>query len=162
MELIRLLRGKTVFLDTAPLIYFIEKNVRYLDVVKPIITLINSQQAKGMTSTITLLEVLVLPLREGNKKLADRYKTILLTSSDLETCEISNAISERAAAIRAKYRFKTPDSIQLATAIIRKADYFLTNDSALKQLKEIKIIVLEDYISAAPDSQTGEGVISIA
>lgn len=88
MELIRLLLGKTIFLDSAPLIYFIEKNARYLDVVKPIISLINSQQAKGMTSTITLLEVLVLPLREGNKKLADRYKTILLTSSDLETCEI--------------------------------------------------------------------------
>jgi predicted nucleic acid-binding protein len=97
-------------------------------------------------SSLFLLASLVLPLREGNKKLADRYKTILLTSSDLETCEISNAISERAAVIRAKYRFKTPDSIQLATAIIRKADYFLTNDAALKQLKEIKVIVLEDYI----------------
>jgi predicted nucleic acid-binding protein len=128
------------------LIYFIEKNLRYIDVVKPIIALIDSQQAKGMTSTITLLEVLVLPLREGNKKLADQYKTILLSSRDLETCEISNAISERAAVIRAKYGFKTPDSIQLATAIVRKADYFLTNDTALKQIKEIKVIVLEDHL----------------
>lgn len=146
MELSKLLRGKIIFLDTAPLIYFIEKNIRYIDVVKPIITLINSQQARGMTSTITLLEVLVLPLREGNKKLADKYKTILLSSSDLETCEITNAISERAAVIRAKYGFKTPDSLQLATAIVRKADYFLTNDAALKQMKEIKVIVLEDHL----------------
>ena len=146
MELVKRLKGKTIFLDTAPLIYFIEKNPRYFELVKPIITLIDTKQAKGMTSTITLLEVLVLPLREGNKKLADKYKTILLTSTDLETCEISNAISEQAAVIRAKYRFKTPDSIQLATAIIRKADYFLTNDAALKQLKEIKVIVLEDHI----------------
>lgn len=146
MELSKLLRGKIIFLDTAPLIYFIEKNIRYIDVVKPIIALIDSQQAKGMTSTITLLEVLVLPLREGNKKLADQYKTILLSSSDLETCEISNAISERAAVIRAKYGFKTPDSIQLATAILRKADYFLTNDTALKLVKEIKVIVLEDHL----------------
>lgn len=88
-------------------------------------------------------------MREGNKKLAEKYKTILLSSSDLETCEITNAISERAATIRAKYGFKTPDSIQLATAIVRKADYFLTNDTALKQTKEIKVIVLEDYL---PDS----------
>ena len=146
MELIKQLRGKIIFLDTAPLIYFIEKNIRYIDVVQPIIALIDSQQAKGLTSTITLLEVLVLPLREGNKKLADKYKTILLSSSDLETCEISNAISERAAVIREKYGFKTPDSIQLATAIVRKADYFLTNDAALKQVKEIKVIVLEDHL----------------
>lgn len=146
MELSKLLRGKIIFLDTAPLIYFIEKNVSYIDVVKPVIALIDSQQARGMTSTITLLEVLVLPLREGNKKLADQYKTILLSSSDLETCEITNAISERAAVIRAKYGFKTPDAIQLATAIVRKADYFLTNDAALKRVKEIKVIVLQDHL----------------
>jgi len=76
MELSRLFRGNIVFLDTAPLIYFIEKNARYLDAVRSVIALIDSHQAKGMTSTITLLEVLVLPLREGNKKLADKYKTI--------------------------------------------------------------------------------------
>jgi predicted nucleic acid-binding protein len=116
------------------------------DVVKPVIELIVSQQAKGMTSTITLLEVLVLPLRAGNKKLAEKYKTILLSSNDLETCEISNAISERAAMIPAKYGFKTPDSLQLSTAIVRKADFFLTNDIALKQMNEIKVIVLEEYL----------------
>jgi predicted nucleic acid-binding protein len=146
MELGKLLRGKVLFLDTAFLIYFIEKNAGYLDVVKPVIELIVSQQAKGMTSTITLLEVLVLPLREGNKKLAEKYKTILLSSNDLETCEISNAISERAAIIRAKYGFKTPDSLQLATAIMKNADYFLTNDIALKRVKEIKVIVLEECL----------------
>jgi len=89
---------------------------------------------------------LVVPLREGNKKLADTYRSILLSSNNLATCEITNEISERAAALRAKYGFKTPDSIQLATAIIRRADYFLTNDLALKQVKEIKVVVLEDYV----------------
>jgi predicted nucleic acid-binding protein len=146
MELGRLLKGKTVFIDTAPLIFFIEKNPKYSAIVKPVVALIDSGQAKGLTSTITLLEVLVLPLREGNKKLADAYRSILLSSKNLETCEISNAISEKAATLRAKYGFKTPDSIQLATAIIRRVDYFLTNDLALKQINEIKVVVLEDFI----------------
>ena len=146
MELGRILKGKTVFIDTAPLIFFIEKNPKYSAIVKPVVALIDSGQAKGLTSTITLLEVLVLPLREGNKKLADAYRSILLSSKNLETCEISNAISEKAAALRAKYGFKTPDSIQLATAIIRRMDYFLTNDLALKQVNEIKVVVLEDFI----------------
>ena len=146
MELGRILKGKTVFIDTAPLIFFIEKNPKYSAIVKPVVALIDSGQAKGLTSTITLLEVLVLPLREGNKKLADAYRSILLSSKNLETCEISNAISEKAATLRAKYGFKTPDSIQLATAIIRRVDYFLTNDLALKQINEIKVVVLEDFI----------------
>jgi len=147
MELNRLLRGKTVFLDTAPLIYFIEKNTKYHDLVKPVISLIDSNHARGITSTITLLEVLVQPLREGNRKLADKYKAILLSANGLETCMISHTISERAAIIRAHYRFRTPDAIQLATAIVSKSDYFLTNDAALKQIKEIKVILLEDYLT---------------
>ena len=87
------------------------------------------------------------PFREGDRKLADKYKAILLSANGLETCVISHAISERAALIRAHYRFRTPDAIQLATAIVHKADYFLTNDAALKQLKEMKIILLEDFLT---------------
>jgi len=36
MALSRLVKGKTVFLDTAPFIYFIEKNSRYHDLMKPV------------------------------------------------------------------------------------------------------------------------------
>ena len=97
MGLTPLLAGKKIFIDTAPIIYFIEKNSRYHDVVKPVIALIDARQAQGVTSTITLLEVLVHPLRDGNKKLADKYKAILLSATGLLTLEISHEISERAA-----------------------------------------------------------------
>ena len=90
--------------------------------------------------------MLVHPLRDGNKKLADKYKTILLSSIGLLTLEISHEISERAALLRAKHGFRTPDAIQLATAIISKSDYFLTNDPALKKVEGIKVVVLDDYL----------------
>lgn len=146
MALSRLVKGKTVFLDTAPLIYFIEKNSRYHELMKPVISLIDAQDAQGVTSTITLLEVLVHPLRDGNKKLAGRYKEILLSSNGLLTYEVSHEISERAALLRAKYGLRTPDAIQLATALVAKADCFLTNDPALKKVKDVKVIVLDDYL----------------
>ena len=146
MALSRLVKGKTVFLDTAPFIYFIEKNSRYHDLMKPVISLIDAQESQGVTSTITLLEVLVHPLRDGNKKLADQYKAILLSSNGLLTYEVSHEISERAALLRAKHGLRTPDAIQLATALISKADFFLTNDPALKKVKELKVVVLDDYL----------------
>ena len=146
MALTRLVKGKTVFLDTAPFIYFIEKNSRYHDLIKLVISLIDTQEAQGITSTITLLEVLVHPLRDGNKKLADRYKEILLSSNGLRTYEISHEISERAVLLRAKHGLRTPDAIQLATALISKADCFLTNDPAFKKVKELKVVVLDDYL----------------
>jgi predicted nucleic acid-binding protein len=145
VELTRLLKGKSVFLDTAPIIYFIEKNSRYLDIVRPVMTMIDSGETTGYSSTISLLEVLVQPLRNGNRKLAQQYRSILLSSKGLTTCEISHAISEKAAQLRATHTLRTPDALQLASAIILSSNFFLTNDSALKSVKEIKVIVLDDY-----------------
>lgn len=147
MGLTHLFNGKTVFFDTAPIIYFIEKNNRYHGAVKPIISMLDTRQAWGVTSTITLLEVLVHPFRGGDSELAEKYKNILLTSKGLVTCEISHEISERAAFLRAQYGLKTPDAIQLSTAIINKADYFLTNDPALKKVKLVNVVVLDDHLS---------------
>lgn len=141
-----MVKGKSLFLDTAPLIYFIEKNHRYHGIIKPVISQIDALETEGLTSTITLLEVMVHPLRNGNTKLANKYKAILLSSSGMVTHEISHAISEQAALLRAKHGFKSPDAIQLATAILHKADYFLTNDPALKKVKGVKVLVLDDYL----------------
>lgn len=146
MELTRLLKGKTVFIDTAPFIYFIEKNSRYHQIVKPVISLIDSSQAMGVTSTITLLEVLVQPIREGKRKIAEQYKAILLDSAGLTTLEITHQISERAAHLRAKHSLRTPDALQLAAALVANADYFLTNDITLKKAKEIKVLILDDLL----------------
>ncbi len=42
--------------------------------------------------------------------------------------------------------FKTPDAIQLATASIGNADFFLTNDAALGNAPNIQVIVLKDLV----------------
>ncbi|MCL4481333.1 MAG: PIN domain-containing protein [Bacteroidetes bacterium] len=55
-------------------------------------------------------------------------------------------IAKRAADYRAKYGLKTPDSIQVATAVYASADYFLTNDIRLKAVKELEILVLDELI----------------
>lgn len=147
MELNQLVLGKSVFLDTAPLIYFIEKNHRYHHIVKPVIAQIDALETKGFASTITLLEVLVHPLRDGNKILAKKYKDILLLSKGLMTYEISHSISERSALLCANHELKTPDAIQLATAMHCKADFFLTNDSNLEKVRCLDILVLDKFLN---------------
>ena len=42
---------------------------------------------------------------------------------------------------------RTVDSIQIAAALSVGADVFLTNDERLKRIKEIKVLVLKDYLS---------------
>ena len=51
-----------------------------------------------------------------------------------------------AAKLRVKYTIRTPDAIQMAVGILYGADTFLTNDSGLKKVKDIKVVTLEDFL----------------
>ena len=41
---------------------------------------------------------------------------------------------------------KTPDAIQIATAVVGGAEALITNDVNLKKVKEIEILVLNDFL----------------
>ena len=115
----------------ASLIYFIEGHSAY----QPILSRLFDFNDKGgfpfVTSSVTLLEVLVKPLREGQTAIAKQYKDILTTAPSIDLFDVTLAIAEQAAQLRAKYSLRTPDAIQLATSIELGADYFLTNDNRL-------------------------------
>ncbi|OGP39072.1 MAG: hypothetical protein A2090_06485 [Deltaproteobacteria bacterium GWD2_42_10] len=111
----------------------------------PLFVEINKGNVEAITSTITLLEVLVLPLKNNNKILADKYREILLYSEGFTTFEVLHEVSELAAKLRAKYNIKTPDAIQIATAILYGASLFLTNDPNLKKVADITVFILDDF-----------------
>jgi hypothetical protein len=63
MEWIAQLQGQVVGLDTAPLIYFIEQNPAYLEMMRFFFRAFDRGEFRIVTSTVTLVEVLVYPLR---------------------------------------------------------------------------------------------------
>lgn len=83
MEWLSRLQGQVVGLDTAPLIYFVEENPTYLPVVEPFFSAFDQGNFQIITSTVTLLEVLVQPLRLRNTSLANQYRDILLSQDRL-------------------------------------------------------------------------------
>lgn len=142
MEWINGLMGKTVGLDTAPLIYFIEENPTYLDTTKLFFESMDRGDFTVITSTVTLLEVLVHPLRSNNTALAAEYRDILLNSK-LITVEISSTIAEQAARLRAVHNIRTPDAIQISAAIDAGATHFFTNDIRLPVIPAIETLSLD-------------------
>lgn len=145
MEWVNDLQGKTVGLDTAPLIYFIEENPYYIEAVRLFFEAMDKGNFTVVTSTVTLLEVLVHPLRSNNKELAAEYRDILLNSR-LMTLEISNAIAEQAARLRATHKIRTPDAIQLSAALEAGATHFFTNDIRLPEIPSIQILSLDALV----------------
>lgn len=147
MGLIRKLKNKKVFLDTAPLIYYIEDAKQYSKILNKLFLENSKGEFLFQTSVITLLEVLVLPMRKNEFQLVDQYQNILCNSPSIDIFNLTIEIAKSAAGFRAKYGLKTPDSIQVASAIFCSADYFLTNDIRLKAVQEIEILVLDELIS---------------
>ena len=144
MEWLAQLQGQVVSLDSAPLIYFIEENPTYLEMTDAFFEAMVRGEFRVVTSVVTLLEVLVYPLRQGNRILAQQYRDILFNEAGLTTIEVSPAIAEVAAQLRATYNLQTPDSIQMATAISGGASLFLTNDARLPSLPGLEVLLLEE------------------
>lgn len=100
-----------------------------------------------MTSVLTLLEVLVKPLRTGRRDLAGDYRRILCNTRGVAIYAINQSICERAAELRAdNIWLRTPDAVQVATALEHGAEVIVTNDERWKRLTQIPIIVMKDYI----------------
>jgi len=137
------LRGLIVGLDTGPLIYFIEEHPENLARVAPFFEAADRGEFRVVTSLVTLVEVLVHPLREGQHDLAQQYRDLLLQSENLRTVPLDESIAEQAAELRARHKLRTPDAIQLATALRSGASWFLTNDADLPEIPGISMLLLK-------------------
>lgn len=147
MEWIDALRGETVGLDSAPLIYFIERHPMRAVKLRPFFAAVQRREVRAVTSLVTLLEVLVHPLRREREDLASEYRDILLRSANLTTVPVTEEIVEEAARLRALHNLRTPDAIQLATALRAGASWFLTNDMDLPNVKGIQLLTVDQLPS---------------
>jgi predicted nucleic acid-binding protein len=129
--------------DTAPIIYFIEANARYDALVTAIFERVVRGEIEGLTSVITLTEVLVHPAQQGNQALRDDYTDLLLHSEHFRTVPIDAVAAARAADLRARYQFRTPDALQIAAALTAGCDAFLTNDARLQRATEVRVLLLD-------------------
>lgn len=117
MGWVELLEGHLVALDTLPIISFIAQEAPYAELLHLLFFAIAQGKIRAVTSTVTLVEVLVRPLREKNSELATQYQDILMHSANLTTYPLSPEIALEAAELRATLNLRTPDAIQNAVAM---------------------------------------------
>lgn len=138
---------RKVFVDTAPFIYYIEKdenNPLYFEKVKNFFRECYDNGTEFVSSVITVEEYLVFPYRIQSQCYADMFFKLIETV-DMDIMEIDQEIAKKAAEIRAEYKgFKGMDALQLASACLGNCDMFLTNDKQLKQFRELTCITVED------------------
>ena len=136
--------ARRLYLDTAPLIYWVEAYPGYVSKMDRIVRFIETTSLQATTSVVTLAEVLVQPLRIGNTDLAQDYLDIFVVRRDYDLVDISNEIAISAAAIRARYGLRTPDAMHAATAIKSECDAILTNDKHFRRVEDLNVLLLDE------------------
>jgi predicted nucleic acid-binding protein len=138
------LRGvQRLYIETAPLIYFVEANLVYVARMDAIIEAVERNSIAAMSSVITLTEVLSQPIKLGNTRIELEYRNVLLHSNGFELLPTTTHIAELAANLRARYNLRTPDALHIATAIDSGCDAFLTNDTTLQRVTEVRVLLLD-------------------
>ena len=138
-----------LYVDTNAVIYRVEQIEPYLTAAAPLWDALDAGLRQVVTSELTLLEVLVKPLRDGNAALAALYRQVLLGTLGFTCAPVSRAVLESAAQIRAAHRLKTPDSIHAATALALGCALFVTNDPDFRKVTGLPVVVLGE-VAAAP------------
>jgi predicted nucleic acid-binding protein len=146
MGLIADLGPGSVAVDTALFIYFIEENPRFLPLILPLFREADQNKLDLVTSALTLLEVLVVPYRAGNRLLAERYEALFTRSRGIRLVELTRGQLRAAAQLRAATGVKTPDALQLVAALGTGCTTFVTNDRRLSAVPGLRVIQLSSYV----------------
>ena len=138
---------RLVLIDTAVWIYHFEHHARFGSAAGKVIESLEAGRFRGVSSELTLLELTVRPLQLGRQDVADDYELLLSHFPNLELAPATREILLLAAGLRARHRLRTPDAIQVATAIQSGATLAITNDDAWRTLPVVETVILSDLIA---------------
>ena len=107
---------------------------------------------QGVTSILTLMELVVRPLQFGRPDLATSYEFLVRNWPNLSTNDVDGPVARRAAHLRATHRVHAVDAVHIATCLQQGATAYVTNDRRLRRVTETDVLLLDDYLPGAPTS----------
>ena len=143
----RVPRGSRVALDSNALIYFIEEHPQLGPVVDPVFQMIADGECEAVVSVVSVVEVLVAPLRAGQAALVEQYRELLADTRGVTLIPVTTVVAEQAASIRAAQNLRLPDALIAATAVNERCTHLIANDAKFTRVAGLRKLVVSDYIS---------------
>lgn len=133
-----------IFWDTAPFIYLLEGHPIFSPKIATHLHQGIIEESKFMTSTISLAEYGVMPIRAQRQDLIVAFEDFN-SDFDFEMIQIDGKIAKYSCQLRARYQsLKLADSLQLSSAILNNCNRFFTNDKALLKVSEVDVVLVDD------------------
>lgn len=129
--------GTLLLMDSAPIVYFLERHQKFGPVFKPLFEAHAAGRLRFAVTPVTIAEVLTGPLLAGDEALAERYWTVL---ESWHVVDLTAQIATNAARLRASLRLKLPDAVQVASALAIGADALVTHDRDFSRVRSLPIL----------------------
>lgn len=146
-DLRRQLAGcRLIAVDTMVFSYQLSDHPRYAPLTAIVLEAIESGQVAGLTTTITLAEILTVAAKAGDRQALQDYELYLTRFPNLRIAPLDAALARETALVRGATGLRTPDAVQVAAARLAGADAIITNDRRwAAKVMGVRVVVLEDY-----------------
>jgi predicted nucleic acid-binding protein len=141
----RLATTNSIFIDTSIFSYVITQYSKYLEMAEQVLYSVQSHDTEGITSIVALVEILTIAEQAGDAEASRGYEIYLRNFPHLSIKEVDFDIARVAAQLRGKFKLKTPDALQIATALVSNVDLIITNNKQWRgKTADIPLIILDE------------------
>jgi predicted nucleic acid-binding protein len=117
-------RHERIGLDTPIFIYHLEGTTHLAGLAGVAWDELAGGGFSGMTSVLTLMEIAVKPLQLRRPDIAEEYEVLLANYSNLVIAALDRPTARREAELRAGYRLRPADALQVAACLEREPPRF--------------------------------------
>ena len=139
-------RHERIGVDTPIFIYHIEGTTHLAGLAGVALDELAGGAFTGVTSVLALMEIAVKPLHMRRPDVAEEYEVLLANDPNLVIAALDRPAARRAAELRAEYRLRPADALQVAACLEQGATAFLSNDRELRRITDLHVWMLEDFV----------------
>ena len=121
--------GDRILLDTTSLIAYLDRREAISPFAIHVVNeMVQSGRNPAVVSMISVMEVLVRPLRVGATGPYQHLLDFLTRFPNLTPMPVDLAVAQEAASLRAAFRLSTADALIVATGVMAQVHHLVTND----------------------------------
>jgi predicted nucleic acid-binding protein len=142
-----LVAGEKIGLDTAPLIYYFNRQEPYFPLCRELLRRIELGSLRAVVSVVTEMELLAARSVQSDRQAVNDVEELFRRVADLVIMDVNRTIARRAAELRARTRIKGLDALIVASALTQGCRYLIGNDSDVaRRVTEIRYTTLNDML----------------
>ncbi|MCC7368416.1 MAG: PIN domain-containing protein [Chloroflexi bacterium] len=122
--------GERLLIDTSTLVAYLNRAEAATPVASYILDeMVHPGRNRGLVSMITVMDVLVRPLRAGTPEPYQHIMEFISQFPNLTPVPVDLPVAQEAASVRAMFRLSAPDALIVATGLISQVHHLVTNDA---------------------------------